>query len=69
MQARAFVRGLQLNPADYMLRQAYWDAVLMMSQARVDQPSQNIDNTDDAAMDPPPEGARACTEVAAIDAS
>ena len=34
MQARCFHRGLQLNPADRMMQQGYWDAMNLLSQSR-----------------------------------
>ena len=36
MQAAAFKRGLELSPADRMMRQGFWDAMSLLSQRRGD---------------------------------
>mmetsp|Transcript_35109 Transcript_35109/g.67082 ORF Transcript_35109/g.67082 Transcript_35109/m.67082 type:complete len:151 (+) Transcript_35109:378-830(+) len=43
--AHAFQQGLNLNPADHVLQQAFWDAVTLLSQHRVCLPMRYQNNS------------------------
>jgi hypothetical protein len=36
MQAKSFKAGLDINPSDRMMHQAFWDAMALLSQNRMD---------------------------------